>query len=36
VRRPWETAFGLVLLTAGLPFYFYWRRANRKAARVQR
>lgn len=26
MRRPAETGFGLALLAAGLPFYFYWRR----------
>jgi amino acid transporter len=25
-RRPAETVFGLTLLLAGLPFYFYWKR----------
>jgi hypothetical protein len=28
LRRPSETAFGLILLVAGLPFYFYWRRGS--------
>jgi amino acid transporter len=28
LRRPAETAFGLVLLAAGLPFYWFWRRAE--------
>lgn len=25
LRRPYETGFGLILLAAGLPFYFFWR-----------
>ncbi|MGZ8219329.1 APC family permease [Methylomagnum sp.] len=25
LRRPYETGFGLILLAAGLPFYYFWR-----------
>ncbi|CAL1239561.1 APC family permease [Candidatus Methylocalor cossyra] len=35
LRRPWETGFGLVLLAAGLPFYGYWRWAQRGETRVK-
>jgi APA family basic amino acid/polyamine antiporter len=33
LRRPAETGFGLVLLAAGLPFYFFWRRRLGPAGR---
>jgi APA family basic amino acid/polyamine antiporter len=34
IRRPYETGFGLVLLAAGLPFYYYWRQKYRPPSRT--
>jgi amino acid transporter len=31
LRRPYETGFGLLLLGAGLPFYYFWRRQRANA-----
>jgi len=32
-RSPRESAIGLILIAAGLPFYFYWKRKNNSGVR---